>query len=124
VIGANECSQQTGSFKDDGYIPEMIVVGIVSQNRVRDSSPTNSLTQYGGTKNQALNVTGGADMFIQFMLKRLEPFYQTPSLDKRRLFVATSNRVSDIYPKNNYVKQLIEKLNTKPKQGLYFEFAS
>lgn len=160
-------------------IPEMIVVGIVSQNRVRDSSPTNSLTQYGGTKNQALNVTGGADKFIhfikdeliptidlnyrtsdyrlltgysftglpviqslfttpdtfnayiaidpsmwwdnQFMLKQLEPFYQTPSLDKRRLFVATSDRISATYPKDNYVKQLIKKLDEKPKAGLYFD---
>jgi predicted alpha/beta superfamily hydrolase len=160
-------------------IPEMIVVGIVSQNRVRDSSPTNSLTQYGGTKSQALNITGGAGKFIsfikdeliptidlnyrtsdyrlltgysftglpiiqslfttpdtfnayiaidpsmwwdnQFMLKQLEPFYQNSSLTRRRLFVATSERVTDIYPKNNYVKQLIEKLNTKPKQGLYFD---
>lgn len=160
-------------------IPEMIVVGIVSQNRVKDSSPTNSLTQYGGTKNQALNVTGGADKFInfikseliptidlnyrtsdyrlltgysftglpviqslfttpdtfnayiaidpsmwwdnQFMLKQLEPFYQNPSLNKRRLFIATSERVSGVYPEENYVKQVIEKFNTKPKQGLYFD---
>jgi protease II len=26
VIGANECSQQTGSFKDDGYTTERIMV--------------------------------------------------------------------------------------------------
>jgi predicted alpha/beta superfamily hydrolase len=160
-------------------IPEMIVIGIVSQERVRDSSPTNSLTQYGGIKNQALDITGGADKLIhfikdeliptidqnyrtsdyrllagysftglpviqslfimpdtfnayiaidpsmwwdnQFMLKQLDSFYQTPSLNKRRLFVATSERVSEVYPKDNYVKQLIEKLNTKPKPGLYFD---
>ena len=160
-------------------IPEMIVVGIVSQKRVRDSSPTNSLTQYGGTKNQALHVTGGSGKFIhfikhelipkidlnyrtsdyrlltgysftglpviqslfttpdtfnayiaidpsmwwdnQFMLKQLASFYQPPALDKRRLFVATSNRVTTVYPKENYVMQLIEKLNAKPKQGLYFD---
>jgi predicted alpha/beta superfamily hydrolase len=160
-------------------IPEMIVVGIVSQNRVRDSSPTNSLTQYGGTTNQGLNITGGAEKFIhfiknelipiidlnyrtsdyrvltgysftglpviqslfatpetfnayiaidpsmwwdnQFMLKQLKPFYQNPALAKRRLFIATSDRVTEVYPKENYVVKFIEKLNKHPKQGLDFD---
>ncbi|QTH73500.1 alpha/beta hydrolase [Pseudoalteromonas xiamenensis] len=140
-------------------IPEMIVVGIVSQNRVRDSSPTHPLIQYGGTKNEALHITGGADKFIQFikeelipkinqnyrtsaykvlvgysfaglpviqslyttpetfnaylaidpsmwwddqhMLKQLSHFYQSPKLNKRRLFVATTTRVTEVYPKEN-----------------------
>jgi predicted alpha/beta superfamily hydrolase len=160
-------------------IPEMIVVGIVSSNRVRDSSPTNSLTQYGGKKNQSLEVTGGADKFIhfikeeliptidlhyrtsdyrvltgysftglpviqslftspdtfnayiaidpslwwdnQFMLKQLTAFYQSPAVDKRRLFVSTTNRVTEVYPKENYVKAFIETLNKRPKQGLDFD---
>ncbi|WP_445360175.1 alpha/beta hydrolase-fold protein [Microbulbifer sp. EKSA005] len=54
-------------------IPEMIVVGIVSQERVRDSSPTRSLTEYGGRKNQALSNTGGADQFLEFLREELIP---------------------------------------------------
>lgn len=160
-------------------IPEMIVVGIVSQNRVRDSSPTHSLIQYGGTKNEALHITGGADKFIQFikeeliprinqnyrtsaykvlvgysfaglpviqslyttpetfnaylaidpsmwwddqhMLKQLSHFYQSPKLNKRRLFVATTTRVTEVYPKENYVAEFIERLKTQPKEGLFFD---
>ncbi|WP_172971661.1 alpha/beta hydrolase-fold protein [Pseudoalteromonas sp. A25] len=160
-------------------IPEMIVVGIASQNRVRDSSPTNSLTQYGGKTNDALSVTGGADKFIQFikeeliptinrkyrtsdykvlvgysftglpviqslyttpetfnaymaidpsmwwdnqyMLKQLTHFYKKPALDKRRLFIATTERVTEVYPKENYVAEFIKRLTNKSKDGLYFD---
>lgn len=54
-------------------IPEMIVVGIVSQNRVRDSAPTNSLMQWGGTATKALETTGGADNFLKFLQTELVP---------------------------------------------------
>ena len=51
-------------------IPEMIVVGIVSQNRVRDSAPTKSLMQWGGTVTKALETTGGADNFLNVSSNR------------------------------------------------------
>ncbi|QTL37807.1 alpha/beta hydrolase-fold protein [Pseudoalteromonas viridis] len=54
-------------------IPEMIVVGIVSQNRVRDSAPTRSLIQWGGTATKALETTGGADNFLKFLQTELVP---------------------------------------------------
>ncbi|WP_445359615.1 alpha/beta hydrolase-fold protein [Microbulbifer sp. ANSA005] len=160
-------------------IPEMIVVGIVSQERVRDSSPTRSLTEYGGRKNQALSNTGGADQFLEFlreelipeinaeyptsgyqilagysftglpvihslysspedfnayiaidpsmwwdeqiMLKRYSEFLQGKSTEKRRLFIATSERVEGVYPDENYVAEFIRLLNEKPKKGLYVD---
>ncbi|MFA0813195.1 alpha/beta hydrolase [Microbulbifer epialgicus] len=160
-------------------IPEMIVVGIVSQERVRDSSPTKSLIEYGGQRNEALNVSGGAEQFLKFlnrelvaeinqeyptsgyqilagysftglpviqslysspemfnayiaidpsmwwdeqvMLKRYTEFLRGKPLDKRRLFVATSERVTGVYPKENYVAEFIELLNSRPKAGLYVD---
>lgn len=54
-------------------IPEMIVVGITSQDRVKDSSPTNSLKGYTGKEEKGLEVSGGADSFIEFIEKELIP---------------------------------------------------
>ncbi len=55
-------------------IPEMIVVGIKSQNRVRDSSPTYSLIGSSGKEEKRLSVTGGANTFIKFLENELIPF--------------------------------------------------
>lgn len=54
-------------------IPEMIVVGIVSEHRIRDSSPTHSLVQYGGKRSDELQVSGGADEFLAFLRTELIP---------------------------------------------------
>jgi len=159
-------------------IPEMIVVGIVSQQRVRDSSPTRSLIQYGGKQNLGLSVTWGGDKFGQFltqellteidknyrtsdyriltgysfsgltvlhslfsypssfnaylaidpsiwwdnqvMLKRARTFLQQKQLNKRRLFVASSQRIGKVYPKTNYVIELINLLQQQRTPGLAF----
>ncbi|NER12619.1 tetratricopeptide repeat protein [Leptobacterium flavescens] len=55
-------------------IPEMIVVGITSQDRVRDSSPTNSLIGYTGKEERGLEVSGGADNFLRFIREELIPY--------------------------------------------------
>ncbi|WP_027077985.1 alpha/beta hydrolase-fold protein [Maribacter antarcticus] len=57
-------------------IPEMIVIGITSQNRVKDSSPTNSLIGYTKEKEKGLEVSGGADDFLEFIQKELIPFVE------------------------------------------------
>lgn len=54
-------------------VPEMIIVGITSQNRVKDSSPTKSLIGYTGKEENGLEVSGGADDFIAFIEKELVP---------------------------------------------------
>lgn len=54
-------------------IPEMIVIGIKSQNRERDSSPTNSLIGSSGKEEKRLSVTGGANKFIKFLENELIP---------------------------------------------------
>ncbi|MBA6233994.1 MULTISPECIES: hypothetical protein [unclassified Colwellia] len=58
------------------------------------------------------------------MLEQLAAFYQSSAVDKHRLFVATTNRVTKVYPKDNYVKTFIETLNKKPKQGLDFDLVT
>jgi predicted alpha/beta superfamily hydrolase len=159
-------------------IPEVILVGITNKNRIRDVSPTQSLTQYGGKEHSALKISGGADTFIKFiqmelipkiereykvseyniltgysfsglavihalftkpnifdgyiaidpsmwwdeqiMLKRSEQFLSHQKLNKVQLFISTSKRVGNIYPKENYVIELIEKFESIQKPGLNF----
>ena len=54
-------------------VPEMIVVGIVSSDRVRDSSPTRSLIDYGGSESDGLGSSGGADAFLTYLRDELAP---------------------------------------------------
>jgi predicted alpha/beta superfamily hydrolase len=72
-------------------IPEMIIIAITSQDRVRDSSPTNSLIGYSEKEEKGLEVSGGADNFLKFIKKELIPFvdknYRTNSY---RTFVGYS----------------------------------
>lgn len=57
-------------------LPEMIVIGITSQDRVKDSSPTNSLIGYTNEEEKGLEVSGGADNFLEFIQKELIPFVE------------------------------------------------
>lgn len=57
-------------------VPEMIVIGISSQDRVKDSSPTNSLIGYTGEEEKGLEISGGANDFIQFIQKELIPLVE------------------------------------------------
>jgi hypothetical protein len=72
-------------------IPKMIVIAITSQDRVRDSSPTNSLIGYSEKEEKGLEVSGGADDFLNFIKQELIPFvdknYRTNSY---RTFVGYS----------------------------------
>lgn len=55
-------------------IPEMIVVGISSQQRVRDSSPSRSLNGPLGKAESGYEVSGGADPFLRFLTDELVPY--------------------------------------------------
>lgn len=72
-------------------VPEMIVIGITSQDRIKDSSPTNSLIGYTKEEEKGLEVSGGEDDFLKFIQKELIPFvddnYRTNSY---RTFVGYS----------------------------------
>lgn len=63
---------------DVNVMPEMIVVGIVNTNRVRDLTPTHSvLDYYGKTDTSAtswLKPSGGNKKFFQFMQNELMPY--------------------------------------------------
>lgn len=69
-------------------VPEMIVVGIHSQRRVRDSTPTDSRKDLRGIDNASFAGSGGADRFLDFVREELIPFigreYRTD--DYRLLF--------------------------------------
>jgi predicted alpha/beta superfamily hydrolase len=55
-------------------IPEMIVVGIPSEQRVRDSSPSRSLKGPLGKDEPVYEVSGGADQFLRFLTDELAPY--------------------------------------------------
>jgi predicted alpha/beta superfamily hydrolase len=55
-------------------IPEMIVVGIPSEQRVRDSSPSSSLKGPLGKTDSVYEVSGGADQFLRFLTDELAPY--------------------------------------------------
>lgn len=69
-------------------VPEMIVVGIHSQRRVRDSTPSHSLKNLAGTETQAFAGSGGATRFLDFLREELIPFIEREyrSDDYRLLF--------------------------------------
>ena len=73
-------------------IPEMIVVGInTSQNRLRDASPTKSMIGYRGIEEAGLEVTGGANTFLEFIEKELIPYIDsTYRTNAYRTFVGYS----------------------------------
>lgn len=72
-------------------IPESILIGITSSNRLRDSSPTQSIVGYLGNEDKTLENSGGANDFLDFINKELIPFvdknYRTNSY---RTFVGYS----------------------------------
>jgi len=56
------------------HIPQLIVVGIPSEQRVRDSSPSHSLKGPLGKAEPAYEVSGGADRFLRFLTDELAPY--------------------------------------------------
>lgn len=58
-----------------GKMPEMIVVGIANTNRVRDLTPTHSISWSDGEKDTAtLGSSGGGEKFIAFIEHELFPY--------------------------------------------------
>jgi predicted alpha/beta superfamily hydrolase len=55
-------------------VPDLIVVGVSSQQRVRDSSPTHSLKGPRGVDEPDYAPSGGADRFLRFLTEELVPF--------------------------------------------------
>lgn len=66
------------SRRDVNVVPEMIIVGIPNTNRVRDLTPTNSITDYDGkpdtTSNSRFKSSGGGNIFLQFIGNELIPY--------------------------------------------------
>jgi predicted alpha/beta superfamily hydrolase len=72
-------------------IPEMIVVGIPSTQRVRDSSPSRSLQGPLGKAEPVYEVSGGADPFLRFLTDELAPYIdRTYSTSGYRVLVGYS----------------------------------
>jgi len=65
-----------GEYYYDGFIPEMIIVGI-TWGGVNPNPDSLRARDYTPTKVQALPQSGGADNFLSFMKKELFPFIET-----------------------------------------------
>lgn len=72
-------------------IPEMIIIGITSQNRVKDSSPTHSIIGYSGKEEKGFEQSGGTDNFLKFINTELIPYVDsTYRTENYRTFVGYS----------------------------------
>jgi predicted alpha/beta superfamily hydrolase len=57
-------------------IPPIIVVGIVSVDRVKDLTPTNSLTNFSGKVDSNYKTSGGNEPFFDFIQQELMPYIE------------------------------------------------
>jgi len=55
-------------------IPPMIVVGIVSVDRVKDLTPVNSLVNFDGKVDSKYKTSGGNEQFLNFIQQELMPY--------------------------------------------------
>jgi hypothetical protein len=60
-----------------GFIPPIIVVGIVSVDRVRDLTPTNSMINFDGKVDSNYKTSGGNEKFFNFIKQELMPYVET-----------------------------------------------
>ncbi len=57
-------------------IPPIIVVGIVSVDRIKDLTPTNSLINFDGKVDPKYKTSGGNEQFLNFVQKELMPYME------------------------------------------------
>jgi predicted alpha/beta superfamily hydrolase len=57
-------------------IPPIIVVGIVSVDRVKDLTPTNSLINFDGQVDSKYKTSGGNEQFLNFIQQELMPYME------------------------------------------------
>ncbi len=57
-------------------IPPIIVVGIVSVDRIKDLTPTNSLLNYFGKVDSTYKTSGGNEQFLNFIGQELMPYME------------------------------------------------
>jgi len=57
-------------------IPPVIVVGIVSVDRVKDLTPTNSLLNFDGKVDSNYKTSGGNEQFLNFIQQELMPYME------------------------------------------------
>lgn len=58
-------------------IPPIIVVGIVSVDRVKDLTPANSVINFDGKVDSNLRTSGGNEQFLNFIQQELMPYMET-----------------------------------------------
>lgn len=57
-------------------IPPMIVVGIISVDRVKDLTPTNSVRNFDGQVDSSYQTSGGNEPFLSFVQQELIPYVE------------------------------------------------
>jgi predicted alpha/beta superfamily hydrolase len=60
-----------------GVIPPILVVGIISNDRNKDLTPTRSNIDYDGIVDSNLKSSGGNELFFQFIKTELMPYIET-----------------------------------------------
>lgn len=61
-----------GEMANNEQVPEMIIIGLLKVDRVKDYTPTNSIISLNGNKDENyLKTSGGSKMFLDFIEKEL-----------------------------------------------------
>lgn len=63
-----------GMYGLNGKMPQVIVIGIINTDRLRDMTPTKSTRGYWGNTEPRLGRSGGANNFLGFIEKELMPY--------------------------------------------------
>jgi predicted alpha/beta superfamily hydrolase len=72
-------------------IPPIIVVGIISKDRRKDLTPTNSVIDYDGNVDSIYKTSGGNEAFFQFLQFELVPYIEKKyKVDPYRIFAGHS----------------------------------
>jgi|WetSurMetagenome_2_1015567.scaffolds.fasta_scaffold08532_6 uncharacterized protein len=61
----------------NGFMPDLIIVGVVNTDRTRDLTPTHWAPSANAGATQGPNTSGGADKFLDFFAKELFPYVES-----------------------------------------------
>ncbi len=80
-----------GTYGNNNQIPELIVVGIINTDRLRDLTPTSSKKGFDGKVTSRYANSGGGDAFLNFLERELIPHIETTyRTDSRRTLAGHS----------------------------------
>jgi predicted alpha/beta superfamily hydrolase len=136
-----------GEMSNNEQVPEMIIIGLLKVDRVKDYTPTNSIISLNGNKDENyLKTSGASKLFLDFIEKELlveiDNKYRTNSfnvmvgqsfggllaatsyLSSRTLFGGYIAIDPSFWWDNQYIVKEIDNINIKKIENNYFYLSS